>query len=909
MKSVSSVGDINGDGFDDFAVGANGAAYVIYGSSSPFLPDLSSISNLPSRGFRLTDAPGANLGASVSGLGDINGDGYADLIVGANNYNVSNSEGIARVIYGGANMGSTPTSAFTLLGGYYGALGQSVSGIGDFNGDGINDMIAGAPGADSSAGAAYIVYGSSNLTSTIQVGNSSYPMEASTGFYLSGAAASAEKAGYSVSGAGDVNGDGLADVVVGAYNALSGKGAAYVIFGTTTSTSGALADRVTAGGGFRIDGGTGQGLGYQVSSAGDVNGDGLGDVIVSTNSTNADFSAAYVVFGKASTTSVTVSNLNASQGFSILGGSAASYIRGVSSAGDMNGDGLSDLIVGAKNGDTYVVYGKSSGTSVNLSSATIATSTGFKIDSRFYDDAYGGLNTQLIESVSSAGDINGDGLSDLIIGIPADNSNGGYSVLLGGTQWVTSAVYSNRGTVTGTTLSEALIGGVENETLNGGGGVDRFFAGLGNDTIVLTASDITNLGSNAVGGVKASVNGGGGFDSIGLTGGANLNLTNISNAGAMGLEENSRIESIERIAMGADTAANTLTLTTRDVKDLAGFDVFHTGSLSEDGKTWTNVTGTALRASTKFHQLLVDGSANDTLVFAPDLGFWSNVGTVSNGSLTYTVYQNTGTNTQVLVRSVMAVTNNDSVAPVVLDMNRDGDLAYSQMLMDVNSDGQMDLTAWAAPEDGVLVWDKQGDGLVHNNSQYALAQYAGFAGATDLQGLAAAFDSNGDGTLSSLDALYSQFAVWQDLDQDGESDAGEVRSLADLGIAAIDLSSDAVVQAPAVGVQEAGRSTAQLADGGEMVVADAAFAYQAVPQLDLAGFVAQTHIDTKAQPLPTQASVKLFLYDMIQGVTAAEKGSAELFAAEAEGPRVPEPQHLGYHMDLLAEHLLQQPHN
>jgi hypothetical protein len=207
---------------------------------------------------------------------------------------------------------------------------------------------------------------------------------------------------------------------------------------------------------------------------------------------------------------------------------------------------------------------------------------------------------------------------------------------------------------------------------------------------------------------------------------------------------------------------------------------------------------------------------------------------------------------QVLVKVGVVVTNNDSVAPVVLDLNRDGDLSYSQTLMDVNNDGQLDQTAWAAAQDGVLVWDKYLDGAVHDNSQFAFAQYAGFADATDLQGLAAAFDSNADGLFSNLDALYSQFAVWQDLDQDGMSDEGEVRSLADWGIAAINLVSDGVVQAPAVGVQEAGRSTAQMADGSEMVVADAAFAYQTVPQLDLAGFVAQAQAESKAQPLPSQ---------------------------------------------------------
>jgi hypothetical protein len=303
---------------------------------------------------------------------------------------------------------------------------------------------------------------------------------------------------------------------------------------------------------------------------------------------------------------------------------------------------------------------------------------------------------------------------------------------------------------------------------------------------------------------------------------------------------------------------------------------------------------------------VVNGTDGDTVVFAPDTGFWANVGTVSNGAASYTVYQNAGNMAQVLVKVGVVVTNNDSVAPVVLDLNRDGDLSYSQTLMDVNGDGQLDQTAWAGAQDGVLVWDKYADGVVHDNSQYAFSQY-GAAGSTDLQGLAAGFDTNHDGEFNAQDAKFAEFKVWQDGNGNGVSDVGEVRSLAEVGIEAIQLTSDGVVRAPAVGVQEAGRSTAQLADGGQMLVADAAFAFQTVPQLDFAGFVAQAQAESKAQPLPAQASVKLFLYDMIQGATAAEQGIGALFAAEGEGLSAPEPQHLGFHMDLLAEHLLQPP--
>ena len=178
-----------------------------------------------------------------------------------------------------------------------------------------------------------------------------------------------------------------------------------------------------------------------------------------------------------------------------------------------------------------------------------------------------------------------------------------------------------------------------------------------------------------------------------------------------------------------------------------------------------------------------------------------------------------------------------TVAPVVLDLNRDGQISYSTVTMDVNGDGQLDLTAWAGAQDGVLVWDKYRDGLVHDNSQYAFAQYAttyangldaNGKAPTDLSGLAEAFDSNHDGMFDAQDAKFAEFKVWQDVNQNGVSDAGEVRSLADWGITSINLTSDGVVRTPLAGVTEAGQTTASTADGSSMLVADAAFAYSSV---------------------------------------------------------------------------------
>jgi len=126
--------------------------------------------------------------------------------------------------------------------------------------------------------------------------------------------------------------------------------------------------------------------------------------------------------------------------------------------------------------------------------------------------------------------------------------------------------------------------------------------------------------------------------------------------------------------------------------------------------------------------------------------------------------------------------------------------------MDVNGDGYLDLTAWAGAQDGVLVWDKYADGLVHDNSHYAFAQYpttyangldALGKAPTDLSGLVKALDTNLDGLLNAQDAQFTEFMVWQDANQNGVSDAVQVRSLADWSITEINLASDGVQHTPA----------------------------------------------------------------------------------------------------------------
>ena len=205
--------------------------------------------------------------------------------------------------------------------------------------------------------------------------------------------------------------------------------------------------------------------------------------------------------------------------------------------------------------------------------------------------------------------------------------------------------------------------------------------------------------------------------------------------------------------------------------------------------------------------------------------------------------------------TVTLTTNITPLAPVVLDLNRDGILTYSQSVMDINGDGKLDQTAWAGKDEGVLIWDKYADGQVHDNSQYAFAQYGG---KTDLGGLAVKFDTNHDGKFNAQDAQFSQFNVWQDANQNGVSDAGEVYKLSDKGLISIDLTSDNIVRNPTGGVVEAGQGKADLADGSTMLLSDASFDFTTITDAYTLSLDSQLDLSiTTAQPKSTSSLIKL----------------------------------------------------
>ena len=653
--SVSSAGDVNGDGYDDLIIGAwyadpngrnnAGETYVVYGgASAPGTSGVLDLSDLDgTNGFTLSGIDANDLsGNSVSSAGDVNGDGYDDLIIGAYFADPNGSySGETYVVYGGASAPGTNgvldlsdldgTNGFILNGIDRGdESGWSVSSAGDVNGDGYDDLIIGAWRGDpngSNSGETYVVYGGASAPGTDGVLDLSM-LNGSNGFILNGIDAR-DFSGNSVSSAGDVNGDGYDDLIIGAFyanpNGDSNAGETYVIYGgASVSGTGGRLNLSTLDGtdGFILNGiDQYDRSGRSVSSAGDVNGDGYDDLIIGAYGASPA-GETYVVYGGASAPGtggvLELSALDGANGFRLDGidrGDRAGF--SVSSAGDVNGDGYDDLIIGAheagrngdRSGETYVVYGGASapGTNGVLDLSDLDGTNGFILNGIDGIDYSGG-------SVSSAGDVNGDGYDDLIIGadqaVPNGNNAAGESyVIYGGAT----------GTESLTPVTAQGMAAPDNFT--GNAGADSFTAiatndvvrgGAGDDRISVTALDF------------AAIDGGTGQDTLVLDGaGLSLDLTGAGHAG---------VDSVEVFDLSG-TGANRLVLDA-----LAVFDLTE----ERDGGIAT---------------LDVLGDADDRVEFRNS---FTASGTVTEDGTTYNVYQDG--NAEVRVQTGVQVQN--PAAPV-----------------------------------------------------------------------------------------------------------------------------------------------------------------------------------------------------------------------------------------------------
>lgn len=458
-SSVSFLGDINADGFDDIAISAplansqTGEVYVVFGRNDG-VPSADIPAHLDgTNGFYIQGvAAGDRTGISVAGAGDVNGDKIPDIIVGVPSFDGDAGENAGRVgvIFGRntARDGNFPgavfihqldgTDGFRVEGEEAGdEFGRSVASAGDFNGDKISDIIVGAPFANASAGKAYVVFGrKKNVSFPAQIAASS--LDGTNGTELTGAFAS-DLAGFSVAGLGDINGDKIGDVVVGAPyadpNTNEDAGAAFVIFGRKATNASPIPVNFILSGLDGDNGFTIEGLaefdycGYSVASAGDVNADKIPDILVGAFSadpgahTNAG--QAYVIFGRKSSNpfpaAVDPAALTGSDGFRVATNVNFDNVgETVAPAGDINADKIADFLVSAPaanagHGITHIVYGRNTARDGNFPADVDLTNLdgidGFVIygTTTSYDSG---------DAAASAGDFNGDGTSDIIIGSP-----------------------------------------------------------------------------------------------------------------------------------------------------------------------------------------------------------------------------------------------------------------------------------------------------------------------------------------------------------------------------------------------------------------------------------------------------------------------------------------------------------
>ncbi len=410
-QSLALGGDLTGDGVPDIVIGAPGSSDAAEDAGAVYLVPGTSTGEVDWNEAEIMLVGGEadeQSGSSVAWVGDVDADGSDDLLVGVpGDATFGTDSGVSYLVLGPITADDELGSAgVAILGQQSGeAVGCSVAGGGDMNEDGYDDIIVGAYGVDSEAGAVYLGYGP--ITSVRYLDTMDIE--------LTGEAAG-DNAGWAVAMAGDLDGNGADDVLIGAQSestVATEAGAAYVLYGPITTGVGLGSADAKLTGEAAWDY-----AGYSVSPAGDVDGDGLGDVLVGARYEDSGGGAAgavYLLLGPVSGTA----SLSTAHAKLLGGGESETAGNAIAPMGDIDSDGYGDIAIGAvgraeqgtNTGVVYVITGPITGT------ITITDTTWSQVDGSAAGDKLG-------YAVAGGQDVDGDGLPDLIVGAPYEDGNG-----------------------------------------------------------------------------------------------------------------------------------------------------------------------------------------------------------------------------------------------------------------------------------------------------------------------------------------------------------------------------------------------------------------------------------------------------------------------------------------------------
>ena len=547
--AVGTAGDLNADGFEDFVVtGGYGAGYranIVFGQANA-AKTLAALDLATPDGTTTVAIDGLlSYGLSFSpSCGDFNGDGYDDVLIGdpffsVGGFGTNTYEGQVLVIYGQPHVAGVSTigtagvlnvTTMTAADGvtFSGALaqdrlGQSVAFAGDMNGDGWDDIVTGTPfvdvGPNADAGRANIIFGAASPSSAA--------LSAANSIELYGASINNGQFGVSVATAGDVNGDGYADAVIGAQYENVFHGKVYLVQGGA-----ALAPGVTPTVRTILPETYSFYFGISVAGGGDINGDGYSDLVIGASSAQTTIGMTLylgggcvdVVYGSATFASLDLSTtpLDGTNGFTILGstlnGAAMTLGDKVAMVGDINGDGRDDIAMGSSLYTTgldqvSMLYGGSVA-GATLDVTQITPSQGFTVQGTFPDEDLG-------SAIVGGTDWNGDGFADLLLGARGyalGNSTVGRAYLIYGNDFSgirnyygTSGNDGNSGGISGSAYYYLLQG---NDTGNVVTAPDFIFGGQGDDKILINAGSIDTVAFYAAGVPTGKYVGGRGLDSL-----------------------------------------------------------------------------------------------------------------------------------------------------------------------------------------------------------------------------------------------------------------------------------------------------------------------------------------------------------------------------------------------------------